>query len=434
MMEDWKTYRLDELFEFSSGLSKPRSEFGSGYQFLSFKDVFYNYFVPDKLEELVNSTEKERKSCSVKRGDVFLTRTSETMGELGMSCVSLRDYEGATFNGFTKRLRPRFPERIVPEYAGYFFRSPAFRQGVTSMSSLSTRASLNNEMLGRLKMILPPVETQKAIGGVLKSLDDKIELNRRMNATLEAMARALFKAWFVDFEPVHANLENRPSQSASPEIAKLFPSTFENGIPKGWETKSISECCDVARGSSPRPIHDYIGDDIPWVKIADATRAGSFFIFETKEKIKASGKDKSVYLTKGSLILSNSATCGVPMFLEIEGCVHDGWLFFSNYRGITSDFLFEALARMSERLVQEADGTVQKNLNIALISRQPLIVPSAPVMSQFEKVHMSLFEKIKSNQMESLKLAEVRESLLPRLILGKLRVGDSETSFEMEAG
>ncbi|MBA3353250.1 MAG: hypothetical protein H0U23_12685 [Blastocatellia bacterium] len=115
MPADWKTVPLGELYEFSSGLSKPRAEFGFGHGFLSFKDVFYNYFVPSRLAELVNSTEKDQQSCSIRKGDVFLTRTSETMDELGMSCVALEDYERATFNGFTKRLRPKPSTNIVPE-------------------------------------------------------------------------------------------------------------------------------------------------------------------------------------------------------------------------------------------------------------------------------------------------------------------------------
>jgi type I restriction enzyme S subunit len=147
-MSEWKDIPLGELYEIRSGLSKPRSEFGSGYPFLAFKDVFYNTFVPKRLTQLVRSTLTERKSCSIKRGDVFLTRTSETQNELGMSCIALKDYENATFNGFTKRLRPKPGTEILPEYAGYFFRSPRFRERITAMSSLSTRASLNNEMIG----------------------------------------------------------------------------------------------------------------------------------------------------------------------------------------------------------------------------------------------------------------------------------------------
>jgi type I restriction enzyme, S subunit len=153
MAGEFSEVALSELYEFASGLSKPAEEFGSGYPFVSFKDVFNNYFLPTTLTELVNSTSAERNSCSIRRGDVLLTRTSETVNELGMSCVVLRDVPDATFNGFTKRLRPK-SDIICPEYAAYFFRSPIFRQQVFALSNMSTRASLNNEMLGRLTILV----------------------------------------------------------------------------------------------------------------------------------------------------------------------------------------------------------------------------------------------------------------------------------------
>ncbi|MFM7371778.1 MAG: hypothetical protein ACKO2Z_29130, partial [Sphaerospermopsis kisseleviana] len=153
-MSEWREVYLNEAYNICSGLSKPAKDFGSGFPFLSFKEVFNNFFVPPILSELVESTDKERLNFSIQRGDVFLTRTSEIIKELGMSCVALKDYENATFNGFTKRLRPKGNFAIVPEYAGYYFRTSRFRGEITAMSSASTRASLNNEMIGRLKIIL----------------------------------------------------------------------------------------------------------------------------------------------------------------------------------------------------------------------------------------------------------------------------------------
>src|SRR5690349_21129982 len=120
MSSERQPFALDEVFDFRSGLSKPRSAFGHGYPFLTFKDVFYNTFVPKVLGDLVESSDSERANGDIRRGDVFLTRTSETQHELGMSCVALVDVPNATFNGFTKRLRPKPNAKIVPEYAGYF--------------------------------------------------------------------------------------------------------------------------------------------------------------------------------------------------------------------------------------------------------------------------------------------------------------------------
>lgn len=212
-MGEWKEYTLDQVYDFGSGLSKSADQFGFGYGFVGFKDVFYNFFLPDKLTQFVNSTTKERETCSVRAGDVFLTRTSETQEELGMSSVALKDYPDATFNGFTKRLRPKGDVEVVPEFAAYYFRSPVFRRTVTSMSSITTRASLNNTMLSALSIRLPSPSEQHAIGACLKSLDAKIDLLHRQNQTLEAMAETLFRQWFV--EEAEEGLTQRPLSSVA---------------------------------------------------------------------------------------------------------------------------------------------------------------------------------------------------------------------------
>lgn len=171
-----------------------------------------------------------------------------------MSSVALEDVPDATFNGFTKRLRPK-GKQIVPEFARYFFRSPKFRTEVNSMSTMSTRASLNNEMLERLTITFPEFPEQRAIAHILGTLDDKIECNRRMNETLEAMARALFKAWFVDFEPVRAKLDGRWQRGQSlpglpAHLYDLFPDRlstrswgeFQRG---GIIRRSVQKCLFV---------------------------------------------------------------------------------------------------------------------------------------------------------------------------------------------
>jgi len=227
-MSEWQEVYLNEAFDIGSGLSKPAEDFGSGFPFLSFKEIFNNFFVPKELPELVESSEEERDKCSVKKGDVFLTRTSETVKELGMSCVALKDYENATFNGFTKRLRPNGNFEIVPEYTGYYFRSSKFRNDVTALSSASTRASLNNEMLGRLQILLPSKIEQEGIAAVLICLDRKISNLRQQNETLERTAQTLFKHWFVDFE--FPNEDGKPYKSSGGEMVRS-----ELGeIPIGW--------------------------------------------------------------------------------------------------------------------------------------------------------------------------------------------------------
>lgn len=167
--EGWTT--LGKLYDPSSGLSKGADQFGFGHPFLSFKTVFNNAVVPSDLLDLVNSTEAEQARYSIKAGDVFVTRTSENLEGLGTSCAALRDYPKATFNGFTKRLRPKQQGVIDAQFAAYFFRSSLFRAQISRVAILSTRVSLNDDILSRVRIPVPPIEDQKRIVGILGELD-----------------------------------------------------------------------------------------------------------------------------------------------------------------------------------------------------------------------------------------------------------------------
>ncbi|MGV8079636.1 MAG: restriction endonuclease subunit S [Syntrophales bacterium] len=276
---------------------------------------------------------------------------------------------------------------------------------------------------------LPSMSEQQAIAHILGTLDDKIELNQRMNETLEAMARALFKSWFVNFDPVRAKAEGR-NPGLPKHLADLFPHTFEDSemgeTPKGWLVKPLSELCDIGRGASPRPINDFMNGEVPWIKIADATAADGPFLFETKELLKSEGVDKSVQVTPGDLILSNSATCGVPIFVELYGCIHDGWLYFKNYKSISTIYLYHMLIELAAHLVHVADGSVQKNLNTGLVGSQKILVPPAIVIQAFDQQVQELLSKMRLNSLESRTLAALRDTLLPKLISGELRIKDAE--------
>jgi type I restriction enzyme S subunit len=429
MPDDWKTVPLGELYEFSSGLSKPRAEFGFGHGFLSFKDVFYNYFAPPRLAELVNSTEKEQQSCSILKGDVFLTRTSETMNELGMSCVALEDYKRATFNGFTKRLRPKRTTNIVPEYAGYYFRSPTFRREVTAMSSMSTRASLNNEMLGRLKIVLPPVETQSAIGSILKSLDDKIELNRRMNATLEAMARALFQSWFVDFDPVRAKLDGRQPPGLDPAIAALFPKHFEHTedglLPLGWRHAAIEEVCGINAWTLGR--NDQL-ETLEYVEISEVSRGNIANIATYKRGEEPSRARRR--LRHGDTVLSTVRPDRGSYFLALnprENRVASTGFTVLTPTKVPWSFVHAAMTQpeVSEHLGLMADGGAYPAVRPEVIGAMPVALPDGPtILDAFHRICAPFFEQAEGNRIQSRTLATARDILLPKLISGEIRAGD----------
>ncbi len=416
MASEWPAVPLGELYSYRSGLSKPRSAFGSGFGFLSFKDVFYNFFVPDELSELVQSTEKERDASSVRRGDVFLTRTSETMEELGMSSVALRDYEGATFNGFCKRLRPLGSDTVVPEYAAYYFRSPLFRQAVTAMSSMSTRASLNNGMLDRLTILLPPRPTQRAIAAVLKALDDKIDVNRKMNRTLEEMAQAIFKSWFIDYDG-HDELVG----------SELGP------IPKGWEVRRGDQIADVAIGKTPpRKEREWFSTnpaDIRWMSIRDMGKCGAFII-ETAEHLTEAAIERFRVrrIPPNTVVLSFKLTVGRVAITDGEMLSNEAIAHFKLASGadLTPHFLYCYLSAFRYETLGST-SSIARAVNSKMIKAMPILVPSRSAIARFEGVAAPLFQRMKANAHESRTLAALRDALLPKLISGKLRVPEDRS-------
>lgn len=410
--KEWREVSLGEIYEFSSGLSKPRSEFGSGYPFLSFKDVFYNSAVPADLTELVNSTEQERNRGSVKRGDVFLTRTSETLDELGMSSVALVDIPNATFNGFSKRLRPKQANLIAPEYARYFFRSDRFRAAINSMSSMSTRASLNNEMLERLTILFPSFKEQEAIGRILGTLDDKIELNRRMNETLEAMARSLFKSWFVDFDGV-------PAEDMQESELGL--------IPKGWKVASLDSIAHYLNGLALQKFPPESEKEfLPVIKIAQL-RAGN-----TQNADKASSRLKSEYVVNdGDVLFSWSGSLEVEVWTGGAGALNQ------HLFKVTSDevpkwfYYFATLQHLPEfRTIAAGKATTMGHIQRKHLTDAKVAVPPPDVMEKFDSIITPLFEQVINNALQSKALAKLRDTLLPKLISGELRIKDAERLAE----
>ena len=229
----WEYVALGDLYEVHNGLSKGGRFFGDGFPFLSFSTVFNKWFLPQELPDLVQSTDKEQQSYSIRRGDVFVTRTSETMDELGMSSVALKDYPHATYNGFTKRLRPINSERILPEFIGYYLRTPFFRAGFAAFSTMTTRASLRNEDLLSMKVPVPDIPTQKRIANILSAYDNLIENDQKQIKLLEEAAQRLYKEWFVDLRfPGHENTK------------------ITDGVPEGWRRGALADVATFKRGKT----------------------------------------------------------------------------------------------------------------------------------------------------------------------------------------
>ncbi|CAM3809498.1 restriction endonuclease subunit S [Pontibacter korlensis] len=393
-MASFKTYKVGNLYSVASGLSKSRSEFGFGHPFVTFKDVFYNFFIPTELESLANTTDKERTSCSVKRGDIFLTRTSETMHELGMSAVALKDYENATFNGFTKRLRlkDKVSVEIDPVFIGYYFRTTHIRNQIGMHATMTTRASLNSAAINSIEITIPEIEVQKRIGEILKSIDDKIELNRRMNQTLEQMAQTLFRQYFVD-------------------------GIDEENLPEGWRVGSIYQIADVIYGAafSSKKFNEK-GEGLPLIRIRDLKNFKPQYYTTENHK-------KATIINKGDII--------VGMDAEFSPCIWQGEKAYLNQRvcyfkplnsSIHSYFIFESIKPHLKFFEAAKVGTTVIHLGKSDIDTFKVIIPTEDKLEAFYNLIDPLFNKVIHLSSEINTLTQLRDTLLPKLISGEIDV------------
>ena len=291
-----------------------------------------------------------------------------------------------------------------PRFTAYFLKSILT---ATSSDKAAVPGVNRNALHARTVRVTRDVTQQAEIASILSAYDALIENNRRRIQLLEQAARLLYKEWFVRFRfPGHEHVK------------------VKDGVPEGWEKVSVSSFCNVSRGGSPRPIKDYLGGTVPWFKIGDATSSESPFVFLTNDRIIDDGVRKSVFLPPQELILSNSATCGIPYFTGISGCIHDGWLYFKKLQRISKWFLYCGLfAKQHEILMGIGEGATQKNLNTNYIGRLALLLPEDDtLLRSFDDVVHPLFDQIFSLAQQNRQLTQARDLLLPRLMSGEVAV------------
>jgi type I restriction enzyme S subunit len=417
---EWRKYKIEELYDIFSGLSKSREEFGFGNPFVTFKDVFSNYFLPENLTSLVNTNEREVKSCSVKKGDIFLTRTSETLHELGMSSVSLKDYPNATFNGFTKRLRLKHYVQVEIDllFLGYYLRSSSIRNQIAQHSSLTTRASLNSSAINSLEIFLPEINIQYKIGKLLKSLDDKIENNLNTNKTLEEIARTIFKEWFVNF--------NYPNAYGSRKHSEF------GEIPSDWEVLGIGEVCYVQNGYAFRSNDFKEEGEVGIIKIKNIN--GNVVDIEKTDFVDAKvveRLDKKFKIETGSLLIAMTGAevgkIGLVPLTEKNLWLNQRVGMFKEKIVFGNLFMYLLLSSDTYQttIQNSALGSAQPNISASAIESIRAIIPPAKLIEAFGKIANPMFEKILDNLAENETLKITRDSLLPKLMSGEIDVNIS---------
>ncbi|KAF0184494.1 MAG: type I restriction enzyme S subunit [Nitrospirae bacterium] len=285
---------------------------------------------------------------------------------------------------------------------------------------------------------VPPLKEQQAIACILGALDDKIELNRRMNKTLEEMARAIFKSWFVDFDPVRAKAAIRrehPDRSneqvsraacpnLKPEIAALFPDSFEDSelgeIPKGWCASKVRQHFRLTMGQSPPgSTYNEIGEGVPFYQ----GRTDFGFRFPTRRVFCTA---PTRFAETGDTLVSVRAPVG-DVNIANERCAVGRGVAAVRHRSGSRSFTYYSMNHLGKHFGQfEAEGTVFGCINKADFERLPFVVPVADILAVFDRIVSPLDDRFETNERQSLILASIRDALLPKLISGELRIADAE--------
>lgn len=291
------------------------------------------------------------------------------------------------------------PQKVNPRLLKYITHSQEYYNWVRSFDTGGTRGNINAVTFANMPITLPDRATQDKIVAILSSLDDKIELNRRINANLEQQAQALYKSWFVDFEP------------------------FGGKMPEDWREGTLGEICTCYLGGTPsRTQSEYWSGNIPWINSGEVNK---FRIIEGSEFITELGLKKSAtkLLPKKTTVLAiTGATLGQVSLLEIDSCANQSVIGILENKCIPYEFIYPLIKNDIDKIIRHQTGGAQQHINKNNIESHSVIIPDTKTMEQYKAIQAPVYNLIANKCFENLRLAQLRDTLLPKLMSGEITV------------
>lgn len=361
-----------------------------------------------------------------KPGDVVIT-TEAPLGEvaqldsrrvaLAQRLICLRGKPGLLDNTFLR----------------FVLQGQSVQEQLTARSSGTTVLGIRQSELRRVMLPVPPLAEQRAIAEVLVSLDDKIELNRRLNQTLEALAAAIFKAWFIDFEPVKAKAAGAKSFPSMPQpVFDALPSSLvpapnspSGEVPKGWRVGVVGEEVEVVGGSTPSTSEPRYWDGVHcWATPKDLSKLDSPILLDTERKITDAGLSgiSSGLLPVGSLLLSSRAPIGYLALVRVPTAINQGFIGMRCSKLLSAEFMLHWCQERMDDIKGRANGTTFQEISKGSFRPMPIVVPDETTAKAFDSLVKPLYEMVAANVKENGTLAALRDSLLPKLLSGEVRV------------
>lgn len=370
---------------------------------------------------------------SVRKGDILFSEIRPANGRWAYIDIDADDYVVST-KLMVIRSRAHF---VNSRYLYHFLtcaQTTSWLQHLAESRS-GTFPQITFDQIAELDIALPSLPVQAEIVRFLDTLDDKIELNRKMNETLEAMARALFKSWFVDFDPVRAKMEGRWKRGQTlpglpADLYDLFPGRFVDSelgeIPEGWEVKTIGDLTEVLGGSTPdtKEPRYWEGGTHHWATPKDLSELQVPVLLNTERCITDAGLSQigSGLMPKGTVLLSSRAPIGYLAVAEIPVAINQGFIAMKPKSGVSNIFLLLWARFSHEEIISRANGSTFLEISKSNFRPIPVVAPAGKVMQMFEHIVRPLYERIVECAYESSTLTILRDTLLPKLISGELHI------------
>ena len=361
---------------------------GSNLEGFELSEKSFRYVTEEKADSL--------KKANAHKGDVVITHR----GTLGQIVYIPQTAQRDRYVISQSQFRVKCNKKVLPEYFVYYFHTPIGQHKLLSNASQVGVPALArpSSTFQKIEIEIPDLETQKKVVKLIGSLQTRITTNTEINDNLQQQAAALFESWFVNYEP------------------------WDGNQPSGWTNAPLGSFVEIKRGGSPRPIQNFLSDSgLRWLKISDVTSLSSPFVLEIKEHIKEEGLRKTVYLHAGELVLSNSATPGIPKILDVDTCIHDGWLYFPKSE-LSKYYLYLFFKHIRKELVSLGNGSVFTNLKTDILKAFPATKADETTLKEFDALVAPLFDAMLNADRENFKLATMRDVLLPKLMSGEIDV------------
>ena len=427
MTSEWRNVVLSDIIDLFGGSTPKRStpEYWNGsIPWLSVKDFNHDLRHVEKSEQCIT--------------ELGLTNSNTTLLPKGYLIVSARGTVGA----ISQLAKPMafnqscYGIGAKSEYVTNDFLYYLIRYSINKLKRMAHGAvfdTVTRETFQQINVKLPPLPQQRTIAHVLGTLDDKIELNRRMNETLEAMARALFKSWFVDFDPVRAKMQGR-DPSLPQHLADLFSGRLVDSelgeIPEGWEVSEIGKEVDTVGGATPSTKEAAYWDEGKhhWATPKDLSKLSSPVLLKTDRKITEAGVEKisSGLLPIGTVLLSSRAPIGYLAIAEVLTAVNQGFIAMICKKRLPNVYVLFWCYENLDYIKDISGGSTFAEISKKVFRPVPVTVPAKEILAAFEDLVRPLYDRIVTNSKESASLAQTRNLLLPKLISGDLRLKNAE--------